>query len=124
VVAYEPHATPSGDFPNVPGHVSNPENQVVFDAPIETAKQMGADLILATDPDCDRMGCAAPLTTHPGSPWATLNGNQLGAVLADFVLRKLKEIGQLTPQHFVIKTLVTTELIRRIAESYGVRCAG
>ena len=124
VVAYEPHATPSGDFPNVPGHVSNPENPAVFDAPIETAKKMGADLILATDPDCDRMGSAAPLTTYPGGPWATLNGNQLGAVLADFVLRKLKESGQLTPEHFVIKTLVTTELIRRIAESYGVRCAG
>ncbi|MFN9914073.1 MAG: phospho-sugar mutase, partial [Pirellulaceae bacterium] len=85
---------------------------------------MGADLILATDPDCDRMGSAAPLTTYPGGPWATLNGNQLGAVLAEFVLRKLKESGQLTPEHFVIKTLVTTELIRRIAESYGVRCAG
>ncbi len=70
------------------------------------------------------MGCAAPLTTAPDSPWATLNGNQLGAVLADFVLRKMKEVGTLTPKHFVIKTLVTTELIRRIAEGHGVRCEG
>ena len=124
IVQYAPHAEPSGDFPNVPGHVSNPENRIVFDAPIENAKQIGADLILATDPDCDRMGCAAPLTTKLGSEWATFNGNQLGAILTDFVLRKMKEAGTITPNTYVIKTLVTTELTRRIAESHGVRCEG
>ena len=56
VEVFGPHAEPSGDFPNVPGHVSNPENPAVFDAIIEHAKQIGADLILATDPDCDRIG--------------------------------------------------------------------
>ncbi len=124
IIEYAPHAEPSGDFPNVPGHVSNPENRVVFDAPIENAKQIRADLILATDPDCDRMGCAAPLTTAAGSEWATLNGNQLGAILTDFVLRKMKEAGTLTSHSYVVKTLVTTELIRRITESYGARCEG
>jgi phosphoglucomutase len=124
VVTYAPHSEPSGDFPNVPGHVSNPENKIVFDAPIENAKLIKADIILATDPDCDRMGCAAPLTSDVGSPWATLNGNQLGSVLADFVLRKMKEIGTLTPKHYIVKTLVTTELTRRIAESHGIRCEG
>ncbi|MDZ4849798.1 MAG: phospho-sugar mutase [Pirellulaceae bacterium] len=124
VIQYAPHAEPNGDFPNVPGHVSNPENRVVFDAPIVNAKLIGADIILATDPDCDRMGCAAPLTTQAGSQWATINGNQLGAILADFVLRKMKEIGTLTPKHYVIKTLVTTELIRCIAEGHGARCEG
>jgi len=124
IVQYAPHAEPNGDFPNVPGHVSNPENRVVFDAPIENAKLIHADLILATDPDCDRMGCAAPLTTKARSEWATLNGNQLGAILADFVLRKMKEIGTLTPKHFVIKTLVTTELTRCIAVGHGARCEG
>lgn len=124
VVEYGPHAEPSGDFPNVPGHVSNPENRVVFDAIIEEAKKTGADLILATDPDCDRMGCAAPVTTDPSGEWRTLNGNQLGAVLTDFVLQKRKAMGTLSKDHFVIKTLVTTELTRKIAESYGVRCEG
>ncbi len=119
VVTYAPHAEPSGDFPNVPGHVSNPENKVVFDAPIENAKLINADIILATDPDCDRMGCAAPLTTDANSPWATLNGNQLGSVLADFVLRKMKEVGTLTPQHYVIKTLVTTELTEGLPRVTG-----
>ena len=124
VIVYGPHATPDGDFPNVPGHVSNPENTVVFTAIIEDAKAKKADLILATDPDCDRMGCACPLTTQADSPWATINGNQLGALLTEFVLGKLKSLGQLTQKTYVIKTLVTTDLIRRITESYGARCEG
>ncbi len=62
------HAEPDGDFPNVPEHVSNPENPRVFDAIIEQARETGADLVLATDPDCDRMGCAAPLTLQAGAP--------------------------------------------------------
>lgn len=124
VIVYGPHASPDGDFPNVPGHVSNPENTVVFDAIIVDAKVKCADLILATDPDCDRMGCACPLTNKANSPWATINGNQLGALLTDFVLGKLKSLGQLTSKTYVIKTLVTTDLIRRIAVSYGARCEG
>jgi phosphoglucomutase/phosphomannomutase len=124
VMVYEPHSRPDGDFPNVPGHVSNPENAIVFDAMIEQAKVTGAEIILATDPDCDRMGCACPVSTVPGSRWATINGNQLGALLTDFVLGKMKAAGTLTPNKYVIKTLVTTDLTRRIAESYGVRCEG
>src|SRR4029079_5865336 len=54
---FAPHRQPDGDFPNVPGNVSNPENAAVFDAIIARAKTAGADLVLATDPDCDRMGC-------------------------------------------------------------------
>jgi len=124
VLVYGPHSKPDGDFPNVPGHVSNPENSIVFDAIITEAKSQKADIILATDPDCDRMGCACPLTTEPGSGWATLNGNQLGALLTDFVLGKMKQAGKVRKKTYVIKTLVTTDLIRRIAESYGARCEG
>ena len=124
VLVYGPHSKPDGDFPNVPGHVSNPENAVVFDAIILEAKKQRAEIILATDPDCDRMGCACPVATDPDSPWATINGNQLGALLTDFVLGKLKQAGKITNRTYVIKTLVTTDLIRRIAESYGVICQG
>ncbi len=60
VEVYAPHAEPHGDFPNVPGHIANPENPAVFDALIERAQQIGADLVLASDPDADRIGCAAP----------------------------------------------------------------
>lgn len=119
---YERHAEPSGDFPNVPGHVSNPENVAVFDEIIVRAQKIGADVILATDPDCDRLGVAAPLTTDAKGKWATLNGNQIGAVLTDFVASKMQAQGKLTDRSYVIKTLVTTELTRRIAEKYGCRC--
>ncbi|MGB0760857.1 MAG: phospho-sugar mutase [Rubripirellula sp.] len=121
---YEPHATPSGDFPNVPGHVSNPENQAVFDKPIEHGREIGADLILATDPDCDRIGCAAPITMDSSGPWRTFNGNEIGAILTQYVLSKRAEAKTLTAENYVVKTLVTTELTRRIAESFDVRCVG
>ncbi|MGI9443488.1 MAG: phospho-sugar mutase [Rubripirellula sp.] len=121
---YEPHATPSGDFPNVPGHVSNPENQAVFDKPIEYGQKIGADLILATDPDCDRIGCAAPITLDASGPWRTFNGNEIGAILTQYVLSKRAEANTLTTDNYIVKTLVTTELTRRIAESFDVRCVG
>ena len=119
---YGPHEEKSGDFPNVPGHVSNPENKAVFEAPIEYAKANGFDLVLATDPDCDRLGVAAPTTLDSSAEWGTFNGNQIGALLADYVLGKREQAGTLSPDHYVVKTLVTTELIRSICQQYGVRC--
>jgi phosphomannomutase len=224
VEVYGPHSDPNGDFPNVPGHISNPENSAVFDAIIERGIQIKADLILATDPDCDRIGLAAPLTTlsvrgyvtpdekmravakehgldlidlnevvipssilklvpesvarentilpmaedddalklivsdpldldtfeklrfilnrkveialaprgnileainrnygkNPDGHWATMTGNQIGALLTDYVLDRRKAAGRIRPDHYIVKTLVTTELIRRIADAYGV----
>ena len=119
---YEPHREPSGDFPNVPGHVSNPENREVFDSIIEHAKATGAELILATDPDCDRMGAAAPVTLDPAGPWNTFNGNQLCVLLADFILRQRQLNGDLTPENYVVTTLVTTRMLNRICDSFNVRC--
>lgn len=118
------HAEPDGDFPNVPGNVSNPENPAVFDLIIARGKQTGADLILASDPDCDRIGLAAPLTTASDSEWATMTGNQIGALLTEYILERRKAAGSLSPQHYVVKTLVTTEMIRRIADAFGVKTAG
>lgn len=119
VEIYEPHRERSGDFPNVPDHVSNPENTAVFAKPIEHAQATGAELILATDPDCDRMGCAAPRTLDPAGDWGTFNGNQIGALLADYILEQRRGSGKGTPDDYVVTTLVTTDMIRRIAESYG-----
>ena len=124
VEVYGPHAEPSPDFPNVPGHVSNPENTAVFDEPIRYAQAHGHQLILATDPDADRLGCAAPVTLDTTGPWATLTGNQLGVLLTDFILSRRAASGDLTSDHYIVKTLVTTEMIRRIAVKYGVRCEG
>ena len=124
IEVYGPHAEPNGDFPNVPGHVSNPENSAIFELPIEHAKKTGANLILATDPDCDRIGVATPMTTDTAGDWRTFNGNEIGAILAEYVLSKRAAAGTLTQNSYIIKTLVTTELTRRIAESYGVKCNG
>lgn len=121
VELFELHAEPSGDFPNVPGHVSNPERPEVFDAMIEHAKQNGHELCIATDPDCDRIGLAAPLVLG-GNEWKTLTGNQICALLTDYALETYK--GELTKEHFVVQTLVTTQLVRRIADSYDVTTYG
>jgi phosphomannomutase len=124
VEIFGPHAEPNGDFPNVPKHVANPENPAVFDAMIQRAQQTGAELILATDPDCDRLGCAVRKSLRPDAPWVTLTGNQLGSLLVDFLLGARQAAGTLTAGHYIVKTLVTTELMRRVADNYGVETAG
>jgi phosphoglucomutase/phosphomannomutase len=91
---------------------------------VQYAKSIQADIALATDPDCDRMGCSCPISLQPDSPWATINGNQLGVLLTDYVISKRKQAGDLPKDAYVIKTLVTTELTRSVAESQGVRCEG
>jgi phosphoglucomutase/phosphomannomutase len=121
---YGPHQERSGDFPNVPGHVSNPERAVVFDAIIEHAKTTGAELIMASDPDCDRMGAAAPVTQDVTGQWHVFNGNQLCVLLGDFVMRKRKAAGRLLPENYIVTTLVTTQMLQRAAEHYGVKCFG
>ena len=124
VEIFGPHAAPDGDFPNVPGHVSNPENKQVFTAIIERGREKNANLVIASDPDCDRIGCAAPLQQSPDSPWRTLTGNQIGALLTDYVLDTRKQRGHCSAEDYVVQTLVTTQLVRRIADSYGARTYG
>ena len=115
---YGPQEMPDGDFPNVPGHVANPENPAVLQGAIAEAKDRGDDLVMASDPDCDRLGAAAPLTMAAGSEWQTFTGNQLAALLVDWVLSSRKRLGTLSASDHVITTLVTTGLVRRITEAY------
>ena len=124
VEVFSLHAAADPDFNDIPGNVANPENAAVFDVMIERAKESGADLILATDPDCDRLGCAVRTSLEGDALWATLTGNQIAALLADFLLSARKEAGTLSCDHYVVKTLVTSELMRRVADSYGVQTAG
>ncbi len=116
---YGPQEMPDGDFPNVPGHVANPENPAVLQGAIAEAKDRGDDLVMASDPDCDRLGAAAPLTMAAGSEWQTFTGNQLAALLVDWVLSSRKRLGTLSATDHVITTLVTTGIVRRIADAYG-----
>ncbi|HTU26111.1 MAG TPA: phospho-sugar mutase [Pirellulales bacterium] len=119
VEVFERHAEPNGDFPNVPGQIANPENPAVFDELSAAAAKSRADLALASDPDADRIGCSAPTT--PGGAWRVLNGNQIGVLLADYLLRHRRARGDLTAEHYLVTTLVTTGMIRRVADHYGVK---
>jgi phosphomannomutase len=124
VELFAAHAEPNPDFPNVPKNIANPENAAVFDSIIERAKQTDAELILATDPDCDRLGCAVPKNLAADAAWITLTGNQIGSLLTDFLLSEKKKAGRLSGEDYIVKTLVTTELMRRIADHYGVQTVG
>lgn len=124
VESYGPQAYPDPDFTNVPDHVSNPERPVVFDAMVDYVRGKGFDLILATDPDSDRVGCSAPKKIGDDGHWAILTGNQIGALLADYLLTEKEAAGTLTPENYVVKTIVTTELIRRIDDDHHVETVG
>ena len=113
--------TPDGDFPNVPGHVSNPEIPKTLNASIEEAKKTGAHLVLASDPDADRIGVGLPVTGDPAGEWTTLDGNQIGVLLAAFVMKETKDHGKLRPDHYLVTTLVTTEMTRALCDREGVR---
>ncbi len=117
---FGPHATPDPDFPNVIGHVANPEVPAVLEPVIAEAIAAGDDLVLASDPDGDRLGAAAPLTRAPGSPWSTLTGNQLCALLCEQAIAARVARDQSRPGDYVVTTLVTSGLVRRVAESHGL----
>ena len=106
---------PDGNFPTV--KVPNPENADTFTLAIEIANREGADCCFATDPDCDRLGIA---TRKPDGTFALLTGNQIGCLLLNYILESLSEAGRLPKNGAAVKSIVSTELARSIAESYGV----
>jgi phosphoglucomutase/phosphomannomutase len=113
--------TPDGDFPNVPGHVSNPEIPKTLAAAIAEARATEADLVLASDPDADRIGVAVPLTRDTKGEWTTLNGNQIGVMLTAFVIKQTEAHGKLRHDHYVITTLVSSLMTRALCEREEVR---
>jgi phosphoglucomutase len=108
---------PDGDFSTVVS--PNPEEKSAMEMSIAKAKALNANLVLATDPDADRVGVAVP---DGKGDYILLNGNQTGAVLIYYLLNKWKAAGKITGNEFVVKTIVTTELIRDIALCNGVKC--
>lgn len=110
-------ATPDGNFPTVES--PNPEEQAAFEQALALAYEVKADIALATDPDCDRVGVA--VRDNNGN-YELLNGNQLGSLLVYYVLQGLKERQLLYKNGFVIKTIVTTNLINDIARWFGIDC--
>ncbi|EAY25048.1 phospho-sugar mutase [Microscilla marina] len=113
----EAQATPDGNFPTVV--YPNPEEAEALTLALAKAKELDADLVMATDPDTDRVGIA--LKNHHNE-WQLINGNQTGALLVHYLLDALKNTHQLEDKHYIVKTIVTTELIDTMSASYGVDC--
>lgn len=110
-----------GTFPNVEGHFPNPEFAVVYKEPIALAKRVDADIVIVSDPDADRLGVAVK---DKVGEWINLNGNQGAVLMGYFYLKALSEAGRMPENPVVIKTSVTTELVRDVAESFGVEVIG
>ena len=106
-----------GNFPTVMS--PNPEEASALKMAIEKADKEGADLVMATDPDADRIGIA--VRDNEGK-MVLLNGNQTGSILTWYILTRMKELGRLKDNQYVVKTIVTTPLIAEIAASFGVKC--
>ena len=107
---------PNGNFPTVAK--PNPEYAAVFEKGIEIANNVGSDLVIATDPDSDRVGVMT--RTKEGS-FATISGNQMGALLLDYVIRQRREQGKLPSNAYCVKSLVSTDMAYGIANQQGVK---
>ncbi len=118
VVIHSAQRLPDGNFPFAPDRFPNPERKVVLESLVPRAKEINADLILASDPDADRIGLSARATD--GS-YTIINGNRTGMLLADYILQQHRAAGSLTAQHFIATTLVSSPMIEPIARAYGVR---
>jgi len=117
ITIVEEQKTPDGNFPTVKS--PNPEEKSAMEIAIRTADEVHADLVLATDPDADRVGIAI---RNNNGKMELLNGNMTASLLIYYVLSQWKETGKLGGNEFIVKTIVTTELLKEIAENYGVIC--
>lgn len=115
VMVVKEQDTEDGNFPTVKS--PNPEDKEGFEIAINMAKQNDVDLIIGTDPDCDRVGI---VVRDAKGEYQTLTGNQTGALLCEYILSQKKANGTLAPNSVIIKTIVTTELATAIANAYGV----
>ncbi len=116
----EDQMSPDGAFPNVADHFPNPEIPAASERAMAFARDINADLGLTSDPDADRLGVFCKHVCDGSAEWVLLNGNQVGALLTDFILTTLREQGRLPQKGVVAKTLVTTDLVSRIAKSFGM----
>jgi len=115
VITVPEQREPDGDFPTVA--FPNPEIVEAMELGLKLAKKESADILLGTDPDSDRLGIAVP----DGENYVLVTGNQLGVLLGDYIFFSLKEKGELNSKNAFVKTIVTTELQRLVAEYYGVK---
>ncbi len=117
VTIVEEQATPDGNFPTVV--YPNPEEKEAMSLALAKAKAINADLVIATDPDADRVGMAVK---DPQGEWQLLNGNQAASLIIYYLLKAWKKAKKLKGAEFVAKTIVTTDLIDEMAAKAGVKC--
>ena len=112
----EEQMTPCGDFPTV--KKPNPEYKDVFELGISLANKVGSDIVIATDPDSDRVGI---VTRCSDGSFKTVSGNQMGALLLDYAINAKRASGELNEDSYCVKSLVSTDMANRIADYNGVK---
>lgn len=117
VILVDEQMTADGNFPTVV--YPNPEEKEALDMALDKARETGADLVMATDPDADRVGIAVRNTE---GELVLLNGNQTGSLLIHYMLEAWEKAGKITGNEYIVKTVVTSYIIDRIAEDKGVEC--
>lgn len=117
IMTVKEQCNPDGNFPTVIS--PNPENAEALTLAIKLAKEKGADLVMATDPDADRVGIAV---RNNAGEFVLMNGNQTAAILTYYLLTKWKENGKLDGNQYIVKTIVTTELLKAMADKFEVKC--
>ncbi|MFO8129680.1 MAG: phospho-sugar mutase [Bacteroidales bacterium] len=115
VFLVEEQAVPDGNFPTVKS--PNPEEHAALEMSLALADKINANLVMATDPDADRVGIAV---RNPGNELVLLDGNQTGALLIHYLLTKWKENNKLTGNEYIVKTIVTSEILTEMARAFDV----
>jgi phosphoglucomutase/phosphomannomutase len=110
----------SGAFEKVTFNIPNPEVAESFSASLPLAQKAGADILLSTDPDADRIG----IMLHHRGQWLFLTGNEIAIILANYAVNRLRAAGRLSPQRVIVKTDVTTALIDKMARENQITCIG
>jgi phosphoglucomutase len=105
----------SGDFPTVVS--PNPEEPAALDMAVKKAIETDADIVMASDPDADRLGIAVK---NDKGEWILVNGNQTALIFIYYIIRRWNELGKVTGKEYIVKTIVTTEIIKQIAERNGI----
>ena len=116
VSVVQAQATPDGNFPTVQS--PNPEEKAAMQLALDQAKAQNADIVLATDPDADRVGMGVK---NSQGEWVLLNGNQTAALLTHYLLSARQKAGKAQPNDFIVYTIVTSEILGDVARHYGVK---